>query len=72
MRGDAAMRNLVGKVVYITDRESMYFNEWGTVISQDEDGFYHIAIANGRDSLPVFDRTQFKVRRNSNERRTSW
>ena len=51
---------LIGKRVYITDKESIYYQEWGEIIDCI-DGLYYIAIAQGRDSVPVFDRDQFKV-----------
>ena len=53
---------LIGKKVYITDRESIYFDEWGIVDYFDGD-CYHIKIANGSNSVPIFDRNQFKVPR---------
>lgn len=53
---------LIGKKAYITDAESMYYGEWGTIAAFDGDG-YHIRIANGNDSLPIFTRKQFKVPR---------
>lgn len=52
---------MVGKRVVITDKESPYYNEWGTIMFVDD--YYHIAIANGQTSLPAFDRDQFKVKR---------
>lgn len=53
---------LIGRKVYITDPESIYFGEWGTVVDYDGD-VYYIAIADGKTSLPIFDRNQFKVPR---------
>lgn len=53
---------LIGKKVYITDRESIYFDEWGIVDYFDGD-CYHIKIASGSNSVPIFDRNQFKVPR---------
>ena len=53
---------LIGKRVYITDPESIYFGEWGIVVDYDGE-VYYIAIAGGMNSLPVFDRDQFKVPR---------
>ena len=55
---------LIGKVAYITDKDSIYFGEWGTITDFDGD-VYYIKIANGGDSIPVFDRDQFKVPRRS-------
>lgn len=53
---------LYGKKVYITDRESIYYGEWGIVDYFDGE-VYHVKIANGSDSVPIFDRWQFKVPR---------
>lgn len=53
---------LIGKRAIITDPESMYCGEWGIIDHYDGD-VYHIKIANGSDSVPVFDRNQFKVPR---------
>ena len=53
---------LIGKRVYITDPESIYFGEWGIVVDYDGE-VYYISIAGGMNSLPVFDRDQFKVPR---------
>lgn len=61
-KGKTMARNLIGKVVDIINKDSLYYAEWGTIVAQDESG-YHVAIANGRDSVPVFDRDEFKVRK---------
>ena len=53
---------LIGKRAYITDKESIYFGEWGIVDYFDGE-WYYIKIANGSDSVPVFDRNQFRVPR---------
>lgn len=53
---------LIGRKVYITDPESIYFGEWGIIDYYDGD-VYGIRIANGKDSLPIFNRDQFKVPR---------
>lgn len=55
---------LIGKKVYITDTESIYFGEWGTVVDFDGE-VYYVAIADGKTSLPIFDRDQFRVPRNN-------
>ena len=53
---------LIGKRVIITDKESIYFGEWGII--DDFDGeIYYVKIANGSGSVPVFDRDQFRVPR---------
>ena len=52
--------NLIGLKVDITDKDSVYYKEWGII--KDYDGeYYYIAIANGDDSLPIFDRGQIKI-----------
>ncbi len=53
---------LAGQKVYITDKESIYFDEWGTVVDFDGE-CYHVAIANGKSAV-IFNRNQFKVPRN--------
>ena len=53
---------LIGKRVIITDRDSIYFDEWGIIADFDGE-VYYIKIANGNDGMPVFDRNQFKVSR---------
>ena len=55
---------LIGKIAHITDKDSIYFGEWG-VIDYFDGEVYYIKIANGGDSVPVFDRDQFKVPRRS-------
>ena len=56
------MKNLVGKFVDIIDEDSDYYGMWGKIIAQDEDGLYHIAICCGTNSIPVFERNQFRVK----------
>lgn len=59
------MRNgnsLTGKTVYIKSG-CFYAGEWG-IIKHFDGEFYHIAIANGCDSVPVFSRNEFIVKRN--------
>lgn len=53
---------LIGKRAIITDPDSIYFNEWGIIADYDGE-VYYIKIANGNDTLPIFDRDQFKVPR---------
>lgn len=56
---------LIGKKVFITDPDSIYFGEWGIV--DDFDGeVYYVRIANGKGAMPIFDRDQFRVRRKDN------
>lgn len=59
---------MIGKLCYITDPESFYCGEWGMIIEVDEDGMIYVAVANGTDSVPVFDKTQIKIRRKQNEK----
>lgn len=53
---------LIGKRAIITDPESIYFDEWGIIADYDGE-VYYIKIANGNDTMPIFDRDQFKVPR---------
>lgn len=53
---------LIGRKAYITDPESIYYGEWGIIDYYDGE-VYGIRIADGKDSLPIFDRDQFKVPR---------
>jgi len=53
---------LIGKKVFITDKDSIFYNEWGIIKSCIGDDYY-VAIANGTDSLPVFKRKEFTVPR---------
>lgn len=53
---------MIGKLVYITDPESIYFGEWGEVMHYDGE-VYHIAVAQGKNSLVIFNRDQFRVPR---------
>ena len=53
---------LIGKLVFITDRESIYFGEWGIVRGYDGES-YLVAIAEGDNAHPIFDRDQFRVPR---------
>lgn len=53
---------LIGKIAYITDKNSIYFGEWGRITDFDGE-VYYVAIADGKDAQPIFDRDQFKVPR---------
>lgn len=53
---------LIGRKVYITDPESIYFGEWGIIADYDGE-VYYIRIADGNDGMPIFDRDQFRVPR---------
>ena len=57
---------LIGRRVYITDPDSIYFGEWGIVDYFDGE-VYGVRIANGRDAIPIFDRDQFRVPRERKE-----
>ena len=59
------MSKLIGKRCYIIDTNSIYYNEWGIIKHYDGE-FYHVAIANGTDSIPAFDRKQIKIPRKQN------
>ena len=54
------MPNLKNKFCYITNKDSLYYNDWGIIKEFDGDD-YHIAINNGLDSLPIFKRGEFTI-----------
>lgn len=54
--------HLVGKVAHITDKDSIYHDEWGRIVDYDE-GVYYIAIADDSKNQVIFDRDQFKVKK---------
>ena len=56
---------LIGKRIFITDKDSIYYREWGIIKALNNDSFA-VAIANGDDSYsyPIFDRDQFQIPRN--------
>ena len=53
---------LIGKRVVIKNKDSIYYGEWGIVKYFDGE-CYHIAIADDRKNLVIFDRDEFIVRR---------
>lgn len=53
---------MIGKIVDIKDRDSIYYGEWGT-IEAIEDGYYYVAIADDKTAMPIFTMDQIKVRR---------
>lgn len=55
---------LIGKTVTITARDSMYCGEWGIVADYDGE-YYYVAIAGDRTAMPIFERREFKVRKDS-------
>lgn len=57
---------LIGKFAYIIDKDSIYYNEWGIIKAFDGD-YYYVAIADGDDTLMIFDRDQLQVPRNQEE-----
>lgn len=59
---------LIGKRVYITDKNSIYYQDWGIIKALNGDSFA-VAIANGDDkhSYPIFDRDQFQIPRNQDK-----
>ena len=58
-------KNLIGRKVTIIDKTSWYYQDWG-IIQYFNDGVYGVAIANGKDNIPIFDRDQFKLVKNIN------
>lgn len=56
------MTGLIGRRVTITNPESTYHGEWGTILDFDGE-YYYIAIADGDGSVPIFTRDEFRVPR---------
>ena len=59
------MKN-IGKKCYIKNEDSIFFGEWG-IIKVFDGEYYHVAIANGTDSLPIFDRTEITIPKKQSE-----
>ena len=55
-------KNMIGKLVIIKTKDSIYHGEWG-IIKHFDGEYYHIAIANDTEHLVVFSRDEFAVRR---------
>lgn len=53
------MKN-INKSCYIIDKESLYYGEWG-IIKHFDGEYYHIAIRNGTDILPIFKRNEIRI-----------
>lgn len=58
------MKN-IGKKCYITNKDSIYFGEWGTIKHFDGE-YYHVAIADGTNCLVVFARDEIRIPRSQN------
>lgn len=57
---------LIGKKCYIVNQDSIYYGEWGIIQHYDGE-CYHIAIADGKDSLPIFERDEIRIPRTENQ-----
>lgn len=55
------MKN-IGKKCYITNKDSIYYGEWGIIKAFDGE-YYHVAIADGKSSLPIFERDEIRIPR---------
>ena len=55
-------QNLIGKQVTITSRDSWAYGEWGIIKDFDGDCYY-VAIADDPNSTLIFDRNEFKVKK---------
>jgi len=54
------MSKLVGKYAYITDQDSVHYQEWGEIIGFSH-GVYHIIMDTDKKIAVDFNREQFKV-----------
>ncbi len=53
---------MIGRRVYIKNRDSIYFNDWGIVV--DYDGkYYHVAIFNDKNCTVIFERNELHIPR---------
>jgi hypothetical protein len=55
------MKN-VGKMCYVKDRNSIYFNEWGIIKDFDGD-WYHVSMLNDKNLIVIFDRNEIRIPR---------
>lgn len=55
--------SLIGTLVHILDKESIWFNDWGFIRNWDGDGFHISGETINEELYPVFDRTQFRIPR---------
>lgn len=53
---------MIGRMVYIKDKESIYFNYWGIVIAYDGE-CYHVAMMNDETNVAAFERKQLHIPR---------
>ena len=57
---------LIGKIALITNRDSIHFDEWGTITAYDGE-VYYLAMLNDMNMQAVFYRNEFKVSRKMNQ-----
>lgn len=55
--------NMIGLLVYITDKESVWYKFWGFIRYWDGEVFHVSGGSFLEESCPIFDREQFKVPR---------
>ena len=67
-KNDSGMKQskLIGKIALITNRDSIYFDEWGTITAYDGE-VYYLAMLNDMDRQAVFYRDEFKISRKMNQ-----
>lgn len=56
------MDGMIGQMVYIKDKESIYLNYWGIIVDFDGD-CYHVAMMNDKTNVAVFERKQLHIPR---------
>lgn len=52
----------IGKKCYITDKDSIYYGEWG-IIRHYDGQYFHVAIANDSETLVIFTRSEIRIPR---------
>jgi hypothetical protein len=60
---------LIGKTAYITDKESNWYDFWGTIVAYDGECYHISGGCIGNDLAPIFNRDQFLVRREKKNRK---
>lgn len=51
---------LIGKYAYITDKNSVHYQDWGEVIDFNN-GVYHLIMNTDKETVVTFNRDQFKI-----------
>lgn len=53
---------MIGREVYINDKESIHYKDWGVIVDYDGE-YYHVAIFNDKSHTVIFERNQLYIPR---------